>query len=304
MSVDRLIATYREGDKPNKPILRSASDVAAYAAYRMPATYLAMRKALSYTAQSNREFRPSAQLDLGAGTGAAVWAASAVWPSLTRGTAIEQSSDAVALGSRLAESSDSLFVRNIQWQRELINGRPTEAADLVTVSYVLGELSAAQSADLVDALARFKGTVVFVEPGTPAGYQRILDARNRLIDKGLEIIAPCPHRDACPIPQGRDWCHFSVRVNRSSVHRAIKNAALGHEDEKFSYVAASTALGSPPRARILRHPQQRKGLVSFYLCTEEGLQPSVVSKRQGSLYRAARDAEWGDGWPPSPGVDG
>ncbi|MGZ0205752.1 rRNA methyltransferase, partial [Streptomyces sp. RM1] len=41
-AVDRLIATYR-GDTPtHAPILRDRADVAAYAAYRMPATFEAV----------------------------------------------------------------------------------------------------------------------------------------------------------------------------------------------------------------------------------------------------------------------
>jgi len=42
-AVDRLIANYRGRTPTNAPILRDHSDVAAYAAYRMPATYAAVR---------------------------------------------------------------------------------------------------------------------------------------------------------------------------------------------------------------------------------------------------------------------
>jgi hypothetical protein len=33
-----------------------------------------------------------------------------------------------------------------------------------------------------------------------------------------------------------EWRHFATRFERSSLHRCIKNAELGHEDEKYSYV--------------------------------------------------------------------
>ena len=98
---------------------------------------------------------------------------------------------------------------------------------------------------------------------------------------------------------GKDWCHFSVRVNRSSVHRRLKSAELGYEDEKFSYVAAVREAGPRRPGRVVRRPTLGKGLVSLYLCTPgEGLARQVVSKRQGPLYRAARDVGWGDAWPP------
>ena len=38
-AVERLIGQYRAGGEPTEPILRSGAEVAAYAAYRMPATF-------------------------------------------------------------------------------------------------------------------------------------------------------------------------------------------------------------------------------------------------------------------------
>lgn len=44
------------------------------------------------------------------------------------------------------------------------------------------------------------------------------------------------------------------------------------------------------------------------LCTvEDGLRRETVTKRHGALYRAARDTDWGDAWPPprhTPGEPG
>jgi ribosomal protein RSM22 (predicted rRNA methylase) len=171
--------------------------------------------------------------------------------------------------------------------------------DLATASYVLAELSESDQEDLVRRAAAAATTVVIIEPGTPAGYQRVLAARSVLIEAGLHVAAPCPHQNSCPIVPGQDWCHFAVRVNRSATHRRIKQADLGYEDEKFSYVAAVRAPVATPGGRVLRHPQQRKGLVTLELCTPAGIGRDLVSKRHGDLYRAARDVNWGDAWPPA-----
>src|SRR5690606_27604170 len=99
------------------------------------------------------------------------------------------------------------------------------------------------------------------EPGTPAGYQRILAARDRLRQRGAALAAPCPHDAACPMA-GRDWCHFAVRLDRSRLHRHLKGAALGWEDEKFSYVVAVPPGAPDPRrasARIVRRPRKETG---------------------------------------------
>jgi ribosomal protein RSM22 (predicted rRNA methylase) len=300
-SVQRLIDAYRTPGPPAAPILRSGSDVVAYAAYRMPATYAAVRKALGYLAEAAPAFRPTTQLDLGAGTGAAVWAAAATWPSLTRVTAVDQEPEMVALGRRLAIDAAFPAVRSAHWNTARIGTFTVPEADLITISYALGELPAGQRISLAERLAEHGGTIVFIEPGTPAGYGNVISVRDQLIAGGYLVIAPCPHSEQCPLPRDRDWCHFSARVNRSSLHRRVKNAVLGYEDEKFSYVAlARVAVGVPVPSRVLRHPQQGKGLVKFRLCTADGIASAIVSKRQTGLYRAARDLEWGDRWPPPP----
>lgn len=300
-SVRDLIGQYRGEFDPSRRALDTEINTAAYAAYRMPATYAAVTTALRRTAALMPDFQPRTHFDIGGGTGAAIWAAAEVWPSLRETVVLEQSEKAIALGRRLARRSGSAAVRDARWRRTVIDGAVRGGgADLVTMTYVLGELPSQVREAVVGSLAGEAATVVLVEPGTPAGYERVVTARDRLLGLGLSVVAPCPHDRECPIPRGRDWCHFSARLNRTALHRKIKQGTLGFEDEKFSFVAAS-APGGWGRAdnRVLRHPQKRKGLVSLRLCTgTDGLRDTVVSKRQGETYRAARDIDWGDAWPP------
>ncbi|WP_329080764.1 small ribosomal subunit Rsm22 family protein [Streptosporangium sp. NBC_01469] len=303
-SVQNLIQQYREGFDPSDTVLGSDVDVAAYAGYRMPATFAAVFTALRHIANLAPGFAPRTQVDVGGGTGTAIWAATEIWPSLTNLTVLEQAPKAIALGKQLARRAESDAVRNALWEQAVVRTAVTKPpADLVTMSYVLNELSPAAQESVVRSLAAEAAMVVLIEPGTPAGYARIVAARDVLIDQGLSVVAPCPHDRACPIPRGRDWCHFSVRLNRSALHRQIKVGTLSFEDEKFSYVAASPRPWSQAANRVLRHPLKRKGLVSMRLCTgENGLADEIVSKRQGDTYREARDISWGDEWPP-PGSD-
>ncbi|MFE0535685.1 small ribosomal subunit Rsm22 family protein [Streptomyces nigra] len=299
-AVDRLIATYRGATPTDSPILRDRADVAAYAAYRMPATYAAVRAALEAFARTVPGWAPDRHLDVGGGTGAATWAVGATWPGSREVTVLDWAEPALAVGREIAEAAPAL--RDTRWQRARIGaGLSLDAADLVTVSYVLNELTAADRSTLVDTVAGAAQTVVIVEPGTPDGYARIIEARDRLIGAGFRIAAPCPHSAACPIVPGTDWCHFSARVSRSSLHRQIKGGSLAYEDEKFSYVAATRLPAAPAPARVVRKPQIRKGQVLLDLCeTEPGLRRTTVTKRHGDLYRAARDTDWGDAWPPAP----
>jgi ribosomal protein RSM22 (predicted rRNA methylase) len=304
--VDGLIARYRAPDAPmpgDAAILAHPVDVLAYAAYRMPATYAAVRVALAQSAPVLPE--PRRLLDLGGGTGAATWAANDVFPDLAELTVLDRVPAALHLGERLARARPALH--RARWQELTLRADPLPPADLVTISYLLGELPEPMRGPLVAAAARNAAAVVVVEPGTPAGYGRVLAARDALLAAGLRVVAPCPHEAPCPLATSFgsqrgagsiDWCHFAVRVNRSSLHRRAKGATLGYEDEKFTYIAAarSSAPGLPP-ARVVRRPVYGRGLVRLRLCTPTGVvTDELISRRQGERYRAARDLAWGDPW--------
>ncbi|MET9042677.1 small ribosomal subunit Rsm22 family protein [Streptomyces sp. NPDC004362] len=297
-AVDRLIANYRGRTPTDAPVLRDRADVVAYAAYRMPATFEAVCAALEAFADAAPGWVPSGHVDVGGGTGAATWAVSATWDGERPVTVLDWAEPALELGREIAGANPAL--KSAAWHRTRIGAAlAIESTDLVTVSYVLGELTAADRAHIVDAAAAAAQAVVIVEPGTPDGYARVIEARDRLIDAGLQVAAPCPHSAACPIVPGQDWCHFSARVSRSSLHRQVKGGSLAYEDEKFSYVAATRFPVAPAASRVVRRPQIRKGQVLLELCgPDESLHRETVTKRHGPLYRAARDTDWGDAWPP------
>ena len=299
-SAGSLTDRYRSERPAPAPIITSATDAAAYAAYRMPATYAAATAALTQFAALAPGSSPRTQLDVGGGTGAAVWAAAGVWPELESVEVLERVPQVIELGRRLARTAPSAAVRGAAWRTFTLGPRPElPQADLITMSYVLGELVPADREAVVTELAERAGAVALIEPGTPAGYARVMAARQTLIGAGLTIVAPCPHDLDCPISPGRDWCHFAARINRTTLHRQLKNGALSYEDEKFSYLVASRARWPQARGRVLRHPQYRKGAVSLTVCTAEpGLAAQTVFKRDAARYRQARGAGWGDAWPP------
>lgn len=295
-SVTRLIEAYRSGAVPVTPILAGATDVAAYAAYRMPATFSAVQAALSALRDVAPGFMPVSHLDLGGGTGAAAWAAVSSFDGLRAITVVDQVGAALRFGELLAGDSGSAALRSARWLPGKLEDEAPLGADLVTVSYVMGELSGSRQRELVDRAAASAGAVVIVEPGTPAGYERILRARDRLIELGSVIVAPCPHQMVCPLVAG-DWCHFGVRVNRSALHRRLKDGDLSYEDEKFSYVVALPTAAPARYGRVLRRPVQRKGLVALRLCRSDGTgSEQIVARSHGDAYRSARDSAWGDPW--------
>jgi ribosomal protein RSM22 (predicted rRNA methylase) len=169
---------------------------------------------------------------------------------------------------------------------------------------VLGELTSTQRAALVGLAERTAPAVLLLEPGTPAGHRRILTARDQLLAAGYQVAAPCPHQLRCPLATEGEWCHFGARLPRSAVHRQVKGADLAYEDEKFSYVAMirPDVAGAPdwPAGRVVRRPQQRKGLVMLDVCARDGTsRRELVSKSKGEAYKRARKTAWGDRFDPA-----
>jgi ribosomal protein RSM22 (predicted rRNA methylase) len=290
-----LSSRYRAGAAT---LLRSPEEIAAYAAFRLPATFAAVSSALRQVRERLPDWAPRTMLDVGAGPGSAAWAAADLWPEIGQITLVEREEAMIALGKRLAGSSPLISVQRARWLRADLTGAWEVAPhDLVVVAYVLGELAAEKSAALLRRLWEVsQGVLLLVEPGTPAGFARIRQARQDLIATGANSIAPCPHNEPCPMPED-DWCHFAQRLARSRLHRQVKGGELSYEDEKFSYVALSRMRGTPIPGRILRHPQIRPGHISLELCTPQGLTGVTVTRKDRALFRKVRDARWGSAMP-------
>jgi len=169
-----------------------------------------------------------------------------------------------------------------------------EAADLVGASYVVGEIAEAERGALTDLMwAKTRDTLVIVEPGTPAGYARIMALRSQLIAAGAHVAAPCPHDGPCPLA-APDWCHFTQRLPRLRAHKHIKGAELPFEDEKFSYVALRRTPAARHPARVLAQPVLSKVEVTAKLCTPEGVLIARLPRRARADYARARRWRWGD----------
>jgi len=268
--------------------------VKAYLATRLPATYAAVRACLDALAEARPGFQPKSLLDIGAGPGTMLWATTDLWPDLERAVLVEASAAVRKVGQSLAAGATAA-------RTEWLAGDATidldgiAPADLVSAAYVLDEIAPASLPKLVDRLWRLTGdTLLIVEPGTPAGWQRIIAARSQLIEAGAHVLAPCPHEAPCPLVPP-DWCHFSRRVARSRLHRLAKDADVPWEDEKFIYLAASRQPAPARAARVIAPPKTGSGKVVVKLCRPDGSAgEQLFSKRDGDVFKTARRVDWGD----------
>jgi ribosomal protein RSM22 (predicted rRNA methylase) len=288
-----LSRRYREEARDGRLHVGSDREALAYLAVRLPATYAAVRASFAAIAQARPDFAPRTVLDIGAGPGTALWAAADCWPDLADALLVEASPVFRACGEKLAAQArlPQTTWRSADVAVDAIDGAPR---DLVTLAYVLNELAPQVRPPLLARLWHTTAdTLVIVEPGTPAGWQRILAARRQLIESGAHVIAPCPHAQACPLLPP-DWCHFAQRVARSRVHRQAKGADVPWEDEKFSYVAVARGPAPAAAARVLAPPRKASGRVTLKLCRSDGSTgDQLISRRDGELFKHARRSDWG-----------
>ena len=292
-AAEALSQRYRGEIRDGRLHLSERAAATAYLATRLPATYAAVRASLSAIADVRPEWSPQTLLDVGSGPGSVLWAARDQWPSIEHATMVEASEAIRQLGDELARESGA---RTSWIAADIQRGLPAlERAELVTLAYVLGELAPAAIDPLIEQLWDLsQDTLLVVEPGTPAGWQRILLVRDRLIALGAHLIAPCAHAARCPLV-APDWCHFSRRVARSRTHRLAKDADVPWEDEKFIYLAVSRTPNDASAARVLARPRAASGAVRLKLCSPTGqVEERLVTKRQGADYKAARRVDWGN----------
>lgn len=296
-SAAALSQRYREERRDGSLHVTSAQDALAYLAVRLPATYAAVRASFAALVQARPDFVPKTALDIGAGPGTALWAAADCWPDLEDALLVEASAIFRACGERLAaEAQHSNLVPQMTWRTadvgvDAVDGAPR---DLVILAYALNELDAEVRQSVLARLWRATAdTLVIVEPGTPAGWQRILAARRQLIEAGAHVIAPCPHANECPLVPP-DWCHFAARVARSRLHRQAKGAEVPWEDEKFSYVAVSRVSALCLGARVIARPRKASGRVTLKLCRPDGSAgDQLFSRRDGAPFKRAWRSDWG-----------
>jgi ribosomal protein RSM22 (predicted rRNA methylase) len=284
--------TYRDGG--GSAAIRSEADALAYALARMPATYAAVTASLNAFVEIRPDFAPKTLLDVGAGPGTATWAAAETFPSLQDFTLLDANDALRTLALGLV--TDSFRLRDVSYERGEARAtlKKADTSDLVVASYMIGEISDAEQRALAELMwEKTRDTLLVVEPGTPAGYARIIALRDRLITVGAHVAAPCPHDGKCPL-QMPDWCHFTQRLQRSRAHKQVKGAELPFEDEKFAYVALTRVPVETHPSRVLAQPAVTKIEITAKLCTPTGLVVTKVPRRAKADYASARRWRWGD----------
>ena len=190
----------------------------------------------------------------------------------------------------------------------------------LVVSHVLNELPAAARTELL-ALAARAACVLWLEPGTHADSRALAAVRDEL-RAGNRIVAPCTHRENCPLfleANARDWCHFFAEPppgvqNSPDWVRFAQRAGVDLRSQAYSCLVLEKSEASPPRApspesalhplipslphalpglpaRILGRPEVFKPYARLLACDAGGLHFLELSKRTDPalVKRLAKD---------------
>jgi ribosomal protein RSM22 (predicted rRNA methylase) len=169
------------------------------------------------------------------------------------------------------------------------------AFDAVILGHLVNELFAGdverRTALLEQAAALLApgGSLVVVEPALRDTSRALLRVRDRLVERGFAIRAPCLFTGACPaLLRESDWCHAERPVEPPPLVAAIaREAGLRREAVKMSYlvVAARDATAPAPAPatptptatatarrvfRIVSEPLPSKGRLRYMACGPEG----------------------------------
>lgn len=289
-----ISSKYKNESGQGKRLVKEKAETIVYAIVRMPATYGAVSSAIKYLLEMVDSANIKTVLDVGSGTGTAVWAAYECIPGIETVTCLEREPEMIEIAKTLMQSMP--LKDKVTWlQGDMSTFDFSGQYDLVIASYSLNELAEADRMKLIEKLWSCTNQyLLIVEPGTPTAFEHMKIIRECLIRQGASVVAPCPHNAECPLPAG-DWCHFTSRVSRTKLHKLLKGGEAPFEDEKYSYLVFSRAQSGKKKSRILRHPVIDSGRITLQLCTQSSsIETRAITKKDKALFKTARKSKCGD----------
>ena len=288
----QLSEKYMYQKRTGDTLLNTEIEALAYSIMRMPATYGAVYTALKHTLE-RIDNNIQSVVDIGAGTGAATWAISELLATKNI-RCFEREPVMLELGKSFMAQNPKL-IKDISWQyTDIVKDKLDVKADLVVASYMLNEIKPENRKDVINKLINSSNQItLIIEPGTPEGFKNIKEVQKIAIENNLHMIAPCTFQGVCPLPD-EDWCHSIVRMERTKVHKVLKNADLPYEDEKFSYIAISKEKYDNSGSRILRHPMIEKGKITLKVCHNGKIEDTIITKKDKELFKMVKKKKCGD----------
>ena len=286
MKKSREILTDKYKTKTSKSLdlIESEEESVTYAISRMPATFSVIYELLQKMSDQDFLGDFDSVIDVGSGTGTSFFA--------LRELGYKGDISLFENNSYMIDTFKKLSDKYNVCKYNIISENLPIQADLVMSSYMLSEL---QESDRINAfkelLCASKKYVLVVDTGTPKTYQDYMKLKDYAIENGFYVIAPCKS-DVCPLEN--DYCQFYSRVERSSLHRMLKDAERSFEDEPYFYLLLARENVKKSGDRIIRRPIISQGKVELKLCTSSGVISKIYTKQNKDSFKRAKKAKIND----------
>ncbi|OQW48471.1 MAG: hypothetical protein A4S09_04640 [Proteobacteria bacterium SG_bin7] len=222
--------------EPGKPTpWHRHGTIAAHLAYYFPLNYI-RSLGLVHEAKKVGFLDDSDELvDFGAGLSPLIAAS-----GLTSSYCVEQGERCEDIFKRLVPKA------NTKWHSEIETVK-RHKRHILCLSYSLNELT-----EIPEWLYSFE-RVIIMEPSDRISGRKLLEMRQKFIEKGFYIWAPCTHQLECPLlkESKTDWCHTREFWNMPLWFQKIENhLPMKNRTLTYSYLMVSR---TPPGKKISDH---------------------------------------------------
>ncbi|MCB0393235.1 MAG: hypothetical protein KDD25_01675 [Bdellovibrionales bacterium] len=230
----------------------------AYLAYFLPSSLARLNSVYNYCSETGFLTNFDGIVDFGSGMGAT----SFVFQDFSIHS-IELSEKAKGWHQRIAKHVE--MNTDLSWSHQMVD---KYGFNTLVCSNSLTEFS-----EIPNWVLKFEN-VVIVEPSTFDDSRRLMRYRDKLVESGFNMWAPCTHNLPCPLltHSKRDWCHeFTGSIDEELFSQITKQLPFKSDRLGFSYLAASK---SPPIrnaniGRVVGDPLKEKGKTRQLVCTGE-----------------------------------
>ncbi len=219
--------------------------------------------------------------ELGSGVGALDMALQQSEFEPTQITLSDSSSEAKQLYHKLFGQNHEYAIQNFKNAPQVLSART-----LFVFCFSLTEC-----ATIPDWIYK-KDHVLIVEPALKSKSKRLIKMRQKFIDSGFEVLAPCTHNQKCPMEGGReDWCHDTTSGTPWAElcdyysYLPFKTHRLG-----FSYLLVSRGHKNlfTNQIRVIGDPLKEKGKSKIMICQDSEREFAARLKKDGPLGEFSR----------------
>lgn len=201
--------------------------------------------------------------------------------------ATDRNLDALRLGSEVC-GRYGMPITIRQWQCPKSPFPITEKFDLIILGHCLEELFPSNQAgwkerqqefidDLIHRLSP-KGYLLIVENSFLDANRRVLELRDRLVEKGVPVQAPCIWKGSCPALQTKDSpCYAQRELDKPALIKEIQRSAkINLSSLKMTYIIFRNPKSEWPEIpnkklyRVISPPVETFHGKRYYLCGMDG----------------------------------